>query len=622
MSLPRPRVLQSLAAAALVVVPIVMACGGAERVTGNTGGGGGTPPPGGNPGTSVGPAANLVVVGGNNQPDTTVGSTLKDSLVVRVTDANGNGVRSSTVTWAVASGGGSVSPATSTTDVNGRAATRWTLGPAKGAQTVTATVAQIAPVTFSMNAKGGAVATIAKLAGDDQAALVNLALGNPLKVRVLDSFGNPVQDAVVTWTAAGDGAATPTLPRTDVNGEVTATWKLGSTPGAQTLQVSANGKSVAFNATASIEYASVDAGGFDSCGITPSAQAFCWGYNGDGQLGIGSITNRNVPTAVSTPLTFRQLSGGKYHTCGITLSGIAYCWGSNVDGRLGTNNLTPSLVPVQTATPVTFDSVSSGLLHTCGLSRSGLVYCWGFNQEGEVGASIPPNDSITVKVPRPVSGQAFRSVSTGGMHACALDRGNGTAWCWGFNTSGQLGDGTTGFGTLNNTPTATGATSLPVAVSGGRSWKSIASGYRHTCALATDGTAWCWGEGTKGQLGNGSTANVSIPTAVMMPGGVTFTDIAAGEEHTCAVAATTGAIYCWGSNESGQLGNTGASTLQTMPIQVSSTLAFTSVSAGEVLTCGVTTAKAVYCWGSNDYGQLGNATNIASGVPVKGAYQP
>jgi alpha-tubulin suppressor-like RCC1 family protein len=459
-----------------------------------------------------------------------------------------------------------------------------------------------------MNAKGGAVATLAKVAGDDQAALVNQAVGTQLKVRVLDSFGNPVQDAAVTWTASGDGIATPTVPKTDVNGEVTATWKLGSTPGTQTLQVAANGKSVGFNATATIQYTSVDAGGFDGCGITPSAQAFCWGFNGDGQLGINSTTNRNVPTAVATVLTFRQLSGGRYHTCGITLSGIAYCWGSNPDGRLGTNSTTPSLVPVQTATPVTFDSVSSGLIHSCALSRSGLVYCWGFNQEGEVGARVPPPDSIVVKVPRPVSSQAFRSVSTGGMHACALDRNNGTAWCWGFNSSGQLGDGTTGFGTLNNTVVGADTVSLPVAVAGGRSWKSISSGYRHTCALATDGTAWCWGEGTQGQLGNGGTGNVSVPTMVTMPASVTFTDISAGAEHTCAVAASTGAVYCWGSNGSGQLGNTSASAYQLTPIQVSSTLAFTSVSAGEVLTCGITNAKAVYCWGANDYGQLGDGT--------------
>jgi len=633
MHLSPRRALRALTIALLASAPLAVACS-SEKV----GGPGDTPPPvdnTGTPGQVPGPATTVLVIGGDNQPDTTVGSTLKDPLVVKVTDANGTALRNMPVTWSVATGGGSISSVSSTTDANGLTSTKWTLGPTVGAQTVTAKQGSLPAVTFSQNAKGGAAATITKVSGDLQSALVNLALGNQLRVRVLDSFGNPVKDGAVTWSTTGDGIVTATSPVTDTDGYATATWQLGSSPGTQSVRVTTNGKQVSFTASATIVYNSLDAGDFHACGITPSNQAFCWGYNGDGQLGTGSITDRNVPTAVATSLTFRQISGGKYHTCGITLAGVAYCWGQNVDGRLGTGNTLSSTSPVQVATSVTFDSVSSGIIHTCGLSRSGLVYCWGFNQEGEVGAYIGPPDSIIVRVPRPVSGQAFRSVSTGGLHACALDQNNGSAWCWGFNQSGQLGHGTVDFGTLNNTAvykqprTAAdvdpiGYTGLPEAVimpAGVSAFTSITSGYRHTCALTADGTAYCWGENASGQVGNGSTADVSVPVAVQTAN--RFTQIAAGKTHTCAVA-TDGSVWCWGDNSNGKFGSssTVSSSVPVRGAQIpGQALTFASVTAGEVLSCGITTAKAVYCWGNNDYGQLGNATNTASTIPVKGAFQ-
>ena len=634
MQLSRRRALRALTLGALVLAPLGLACSGetvgpeGTTTTPPTDTSTTTPPPGGG---APGVAFALTIIGGNNQPDTTVGSALKDPLVVRITDGDGKPLRSIAVTWTVTSGGGSVGSANTTTDENGRAQSTWTLGSTVGTQTVTARSGTLTPAVFSMNAKGGAAATISKISGDLQSALVNLAVGNQLKVRVLDSFGNPVKDATVTWTPTGDGIVAATTATTDVDGYATATWRLGSTPGVQTVRVVANGKQTSFTATGTIVYNSLDAGDFHACGITPSNQAFCWGYNGDGQLGTGSITDRNVPTAVATTLTFRQVSGGKYHTCGITLAGVGYCWGQNVDGRLGTGDLNSSTSPKQLATSVTFDSISSGMIHSCGLSRSGLVYCWGFNQEGEVGAAIPPADSITVRVPRPVSGQAFRSVSTGGLHACALEQNSRTAWCWGFNQSGQLGHGTVDFGTKGNTVVfpPLGGTSfrvgMPEAVTmpaGAPAFKAIASGYRHTCALGDDGTAYCWGENTYGQLGDGTNVDRSLPTAVLT--GMRFTQIASGKTHTCAVA-TDGTVWCWGDNGNGKFGN-GNETDSNIPVQgatfVGSSVSFTSVSAGEVLSCGISTVKAVYCWGNNDYGQLGNATNISSSTPVKGAFQP
>src|SRR5690606_24022394 len=162
-----------------------------------------------------------------------------------------------------------------------------------------------------------------------------------LVVRVVDGQDRPVKNVPVSWVVGGDGIVTPLTPGTDDNGEASATWQLGDTPGNQFVRAEAGSLKLSFTGVATLEYTSVDAGGYHSCAITPSAAVYCWGYNGDGQLGVGSQSNRNVATPLATDLTFRQLSGGRYHTCGITLAGIAYCWGANVDGRLGTNDVEP-----------------------------------------------------------------------------------------------------------------------------------------------------------------------------------------------------------------------------------------------------------------------------------------
>jgi alpha-tubulin suppressor-like RCC1 family protein len=469
-------------------------------------------------------------------------------------------------------------------------------------------------------------ASLSKVSGDSQSTLVNQIVAQRLVVKVTDANGDPVKNAEVKWTLGGTGTVVPVSPATDENGEASATWQLGADPGAQFVRAEVGNFNTTFTGTATLQFSSVDAGGFHACAITPSAAVYCWGYNGDGQLGIGAYDNRNVPTALSpvqdaeAKLTFRQLSGGRYHTCGITLSGVAYCWGANLDGRLGTDDQTPSARPRQAATAVAFASIGSGWNHTCGLSKAGLVYCWGFNQEGEVGARIPPADSVRVLTPRPVSAQSFKEMAVGGLHSCAIDLTD-KAWCWGFNGYGQLGDGTTNW-TLNNLVDSTGApiAGIPVAVQTGLNFQSIAAGAQHTCALAA-GIPWCWGDNRYWQLGTSGVTRSLTPLQVSLPAGVTgFASLSAGDYHTCGVTAA-GKAYCWGDNEYGQLG-TGTTANSPTPIPVAPELTFTSFSAGETLSCGVTTEQTVYCVGNNLYGQVGDATNEARTSPVKVAYQP
>lgn len=479
--------------------------------------------------------------------------------------------------------------------------------------------ADVRPTPSGPSGPGSPTASILSITGgNDQSVLVNQIAGERLIVTLRDQSGAPLQNVPVSWTATDGGVVTPVAPTTNDAGEASATWQFGPKPGEQGVAVKAGDASGSFKGTATLNYRSVDAGGFHACAITPASGVYCWGYNGDGQLGINSRDNRNVPSPMVGNLAWRQVSGGRYHTCGITLNGILYCWGANVDGRLADGTLTPSNVPVQAKTTATFFAVGSGRNHSCALSLAGLAYCWGFNNEGEVGAVIPPADSVKVWEPRPVGARVYKTLAVGGLHSCAIDYNN-QSWCWGFNEFGQLGDGTTAW-TLNNVRDSTGKPlgSTPVATQQPAPFDSIAAGLYHTCALSA-GQAYCWGDNREGQLGVGGTAGSLVPVPVAMPAGVSFASISAGDWHTCAVA-TDGQAYCWGNNDFGQFGD-GTTTSHATPVTVASGLRFVSYSAGESVSCGVTTTNLVYCSGSNQYGQIGDATNVSRATPVRGAYQ-
>jgi len=209
-------------------------------------------------------------------------------------------------------------------------------------------------------------------------------------------------------------------------------------------------------------------------------------------------------------------------------------------------------------------------------------------------------------VPASVLGQPVQQLAAGLEHTCALTAA-GAVQCWGWNASGQLGDGST-----TNKSTPQPVTGLASGVA------SISSGANHACALTTAGAVQCWGNNGYGQVGNGSTTNQSTPQPVTgLSSGVAA--IAAGQFHTCALT-TAGAVQCWGANNSGQLGD-GSTTNKSTPQPVTglaSGVAF--IAAGAAHTCALTLAGAVQCWGSNSSGQLGDGstTNKSTPQPVTG----
>jgi alpha-tubulin suppressor-like RCC1 family protein len=339
--------------------------------------------------------------------------------------------------------------------------------------------------------------------------------------------------------------------------------------------------------------------------------------------------------------TVKQVSGGKYHSCAVTTDGYVFCWGYNDDGRLGNGSTTKSPVPVQVcAVGVTDTSgecksaddrpqvlsgvvqVSAGGSHSCAVTTDGYVFCWGYNGDGRLGNGLSGSQNNSPVPVRVVDvSQGFENgkvsqVSAGGSHSCAVTT-DGYVFCWGYNGDGRLGNGST-----TKSP-------VPVKVANGRQGfengkvVQVSAGGSHSCAVAAGGVVFCWGYNAYGQLGNGSTTKSPVPVKAGAQGGETLSgvvQVSAGGSHSCAVAAG-GVVFCWGRNDYGQLGNDG-NTKSPVPVKAGAqggeTLSgVVQVSAGGSHSCAVTAGNTVYCWGYNAYGQLGNDGNTGSSVPVK-----
>ena len=289
----------------------------------------------------------------------------------------------------------------------------------------------------------------------------------------------------------------------------------------------------------------------------------------------GTGTRTDIPNLTGVT----SISAGRFHACSASRDGLVRCWGWNSQRQLGDDTTedqyTPSLVPSVSGAV----QVAAGQSHTCALVQGGMVMCWGLSSRGVRGTPFAVDGLLGVT-----------QISAGELHTCGR-RSDGTAWCWGMNHAGQLGDGTTS------------SPSRAVQVEGLSNVVQVAAGGSHSCALIADGSVWCWGQQEHGQLGNGHRAREPASRPVMVPGVAQAAQIAAGENHSCALLRN-GTAMCWGENEYGQAGIERHG-IQASPVAVTGLTGAVRIAAGYSHTCALKGDGALWCWGQNLMCQIG-----------------
>lgn len=381
---------------------------------------------------------------------------------------------------------------------------------------------------------------------------------------------------------------------------------------------------------------------------------YCWGYDGYGQLGdgnyVGPPSGLEDPTQYdsTTPVKVYKGTGvmagkkiikifvARYHSCALSDDGLMYCWGYNGYGQLGTNNKTDSAVPVQVQGALagkTITDIGGSSNMSCAIA-SGQIYCWGQNAWGQVGNNTTSNVLTPTAVTTGNTSTTLptnytaTNLSTSGSKSylmCAIV--SGKAFCWGQNDIGSVGDGTT---TQRLIPTKVDdsgvlAGKTVTSISQDGYYSNATGGFAHVCAVAS-GNVYCWGDNTTGQIGDGSTTNRTTPVAVSTSGvlnGKTIDDVQVGLRHSCV--RTGGAVYCWGYNSFGQVGDNSTSTRTTPVMVYQQTTALNgsnvvSIAAGANRGCAVINDGRTFCWGLNNTGQIGDGTTTNRSIPTESLF--
>jgi alpha-tubulin suppressor-like RCC1 family protein len=355
---------------------------------------------------------------------------------------------------------------------------------------------------------------------------------------------------------------------------------------------------------------SIASAGYSTCALDERGHAYCWGANPFGMLAVdppqpstrctdpdgdGIVDCALTPAPVRGQLALQSITMGNGHACGITRFGDAYCWGTNAAWQLGNADSHVPEVPVQVIGGLRFGVLAAGTEATCGLALTGDAYCWGSMAPGTFGPAGNRTPFIPTLVP---GGLRWTHLTLGGSHACAIADG-GLAYCWGLNIVGQLGVGDAPLERCGFVACA----SRPQQVAGDLRFKAIAAGSEHTCAIATDDQTYCWGAWRDGSGNDPS----FVP--VLVPGGHAFVALAAGYEGASCGIAAAGDLWCWGRPTVGPW--------SPIPVRVAPGIAFASVTISISDMCGRATDATLYCWGGNWNGELGIGTTNPSEVPVR-----
>lgn len=325
------------------------------------------------------------------------------------------------------------------------------------------------------------------------------------------------------------------------------------------------------------------------------------------------VASRVVDVSVVVSFRATALVSGLFHTCGRVPSGAWYCWGTNAGGHLGIGSLSASSpTPRRVSAPsgVTFERLYAGRGHTCGIATNGDVYCWGVNVDGVLGSGAADGPVSVPTLASATQGLGLVELDGGAAHTCGRTNA-GAIWCWGSARWCEIGNGTC--------PLAPVFTPALAQLPPGVSATALDAGWLSNCVLTAASQVYCWGYNATGELGIGTTQWMSTPTLVQPPPGVVFSQVERNETQACA-RSVAGAIYCWGPNQWGQVGagpSAPSQVLSPTAIQLSQGVTFAEVIAAASAACGRTNAGQLYCWGSNRSGELarGVVNAIANPVP-------
>lgn len=315
------------------------------------------------------------------------------------------------------------------------------------------------------------------------------------------------------------------------------------------------------------------------------------------QCGVGGVActvctqcDDACPAGACVPVRRVLVASVSDHACVVADDGALFCWGVNEVGQLGDGTETDRVGPrrIRPRVELPWVHVGAGAEHTCAITSDGTMWCWGQDTEGQLGTGIPGGQASS---PLPLATTArFASVDAGKDHTCAIGTDDGL-YCWGDNGLGQLGD--------PSAPRALEPTRIGV-----ERWQSVSTGARHTCGVLADGRLFCWGDATSGKLGLGARLEPALePREVAPELGVGWSAVSAGDNHTCAVTAL-GELHCWGRGAGGALG-VGDEDDRDLPERVGTEADWVAVSAGPVSTCGARADGSLWCWGRNVEAVLG-----------------